>query len=171
MSDPYFNFYSKQEQPKFHSAVILIACIVCAGIIILIAGYFQTARAEVITSTAIIHHSASPDVSAKTIDRYHKSKGWSGIGYHFVIRKDGTIEKGRSLSKSGAHAKGRNNYVGICLTGYDTFTPAQISSLTKLLNNLGTKQVERHHENCPGKGLNMQLVQNSLRTRLAKGAY
>lgn len=42
--------------------------------------------------------------------------GWAGIGYHFVIRKDGTIERGRPLSVVGAHAQGDNLHtIGICM--------------------------------------------------------
>lgn len=44
--------------------------------------------------------------------------GWAGIGYHFVIRKDGTIERGRPLSVVGAHAQGDNLHtIGICMAG------------------------------------------------------
>ena len=111
---------------------------------------------------AVIHHSASPDVSAKTIDLWHKQKGWLGIGYHFVIRANGTIEKGRALTKIGAHAKGRNNYIGICLTGYDKFTSAQVKSLITLLNDLGVSQIEKHYQKCPGKGLNIENIQKQL---------
>jgi hypothetical protein len=107
---------------------------------------------------AVIHHTASHDVSAETIDQWHKEMGWDGIGYHFVIRKDGTIEKGRSLSKQGAHAKGRNHWVGIVLTGYDVFTNRQIASLRALITELGIKDIEAHHENCPGLGLNLEGI-------------
>ncbi len=81
------------------------------------------------TTRAVIHHTASHDVSAAEIDRWHKQntyidkngkeRHWDGIGYHFVIRTDGTIEKGRDIQKQGAHAKGRNDRLGIVLTGYD----------------------------------------------------
>ena len=107
-------------------------------------------------SKAVLHHTASPDVSVKEIDRWHKERGWDGIGYHFVIRADGSVEAGRPLNKAGAHAKGRNNWVGIALTGYDTFTDAQIKSLNALIKKLGITHVERHHENCPGKGLTIK---------------
>lgn len=111
---------------------------------------------EVDTSKAVIHHTASPCwTTAKDIDKWHKERGWDGIGYHFVIRCDGKIEKGRSLSKQGAHAKGRNNRVGIALVGHDEFTDAQIVSLAKLLSDLGVSHIEGHHEECPGKGIKL----------------
>lgn len=69
----------------------------------------------------IIHCSATPygrDVTAADIDRWHREKGWSEIGYHFVVRLDGAIEGGRSLEKIGAHVKGHNaDSIGTCLIG------------------------------------------------------
>ena len=86
------------------------------------------------------------DVSAKDIDRWHRERGWLGIGYHFVIKRDGTLEKGRHISASGAHAKGYNNRsIGICLVGgvaedkktpENNFTEAQMLSLKCLLMKL-----------------------------------
>lgn len=107
---------------------------------------------------AVIHHTASHDVSAATIDIWHKERGWDGIGYHYVIRQDGTIETGRDYHKQGAHAKGRNHYTGIVLTGYDVFTDQQIISLKKLLRSLDISYIERHHELCPGEGLDVEKL-------------
>ena len=117
---------------------------------------------EMDLTKAVIHHTASPDVSVKEIDRWHKERGWDSIGYHFVIRADGTIEEGRPLTKKGAHTKGRNHYIGIVLTGYDMFTEKQIQSLIKLLIKLKIAHIERHHENCPGKGLNLEIIRNEI---------
>ena len=127
----------------------------------------QLCYAEVDTTKAVIHHTAGSkesdrDLTVKEIDRYHKARGWDGIGYHYLIRKDGTICDGRPLWKHGAHAKGRNHYIGIALTGYDIFTKEQTDSLVTLLNRLGVKEIEPHHEKCPGKGLDL----NDIRSRL-----
>lgn len=69
----------------------------------------------------IVHCSATPesmDVGAEEIRRWHKERGWSDIGYHDVIRRDGTLEKGRDMSIAGAHAKGHNfSSIGVCLIG------------------------------------------------------
>lgn len=90
----------------------------------------------------IVHCAATPaDVSARTIDKWHKARGWSGIGYHHVIRRDGTIEPGRPPSKIGAHTKGNNrDSIGICLAGGKNaaaglagFTDAQLLSLRLLI--------------------------------------
>lgn len=70
----------------------------------------------------ILHCSAttpSMDIGAEEIRRWHvNGNGWSDIGYHGVIRRDGTLESGRPMDQIGAHAKGHNvNSIGICLVG------------------------------------------------------
>lgn len=97
----------------------------------------------------IIHCSATQEgkeISAATIDKWHKARGWRGIGYHFVVALDGTIEYGRALNKVGAHVKGHNkSSIGICYIGgldsvsktaKDTRTPEQIATLLELLRVL-----------------------------------
>ena len=71
------------------------------------------------TDAIIIHHSAGHDASATEIHNWHIQKGWAGIGYHFVIRKNGDIETGRPIDTIGAHAGAKNNShsLGICLSG------------------------------------------------------
>lgn len=88
----------------------------------------------------IIHCDASDNPkhdNAETIDRWHKERGWSEIGYNYFIRSNGTIEIGRSIEKIPAHAKGYNsNSIGICLHGLDKFTVDQFQSAAKLVKNL-----------------------------------
>lgn len=96
----------------------------------------------------IVHCSAtrkSQDIGVKEIALVHKKNGWNEIGYHFVIRRNGEIEEGRSLEKIGAHCKGQNkNSIGICLVGglneqlkpENNFTSAQFTSLRMLIQNL-----------------------------------
>lgn len=111
----------------------------------------------------VIHCSATPasmDVGVKEIDRWHREKGWWTCGYHYVIRRDGTIEESRRFNEDGdpiigAHALGFNSEsIGICLVGgvrrkdnkdeqgwegaipEHNFTPAQAKALRKLLSNL-----------------------------------
>lgn len=72
--------------------------------------------------TIIIHCAdtyAHMDVGAEEIRRWHvEERGWSDIGYHAVIRRDGSVEKGRPIDRPGAHAKGHNaRSIGICLVG------------------------------------------------------
>ena len=97
----------------------------------------------------IVHCTATPEgkyFDAADIDRWHKKRGWSGNGYHFVILLDGTIEYGRDLKKSGAHTRGRNSTsIGITYIGgmdanmqkaKDTRTEAQKESMLLLLKTL-----------------------------------
>jgi len=100
------------------------------------------------TSYIVVHVSAirpSQTSSAADIDRWHKARGWSGIGYHYVIRRNGTLEKGRDLDQIGAHVSGYNSTsIGVCLEGglddngkpSDTRTPEQVSTLWNLLESL-----------------------------------
>lgn len=73
------------------------------------------------TTRLIVHCSAtraSQDISASDIHTWHKARKWKGLGYHVVIRRDGTIERGRPLDTVGSHARGFNHTsVGICLVG------------------------------------------------------
>lgn len=95
----------------------------------------------------IIHCSATREcddsINAEVIDRWHKDRGWKGIGYHYVVLMDGTIETGRMVDQCGAHTKGHNcESIGVCYIGgvesdgktpKDTRTPEQIESLLELL--------------------------------------
>lgn len=97
----------------------------------------------------IIHCADTPegrDVKADEIRRWHKNeRGWSDIGYHYVIDLDGTIEPGRDIETAGAHCTGHNaKSIGICYVGgcdekmqpKDTRTEAQKASLLLLLKYL-----------------------------------
>lgn len=102
-------------------------------------------RARPFTDRIIIHCSAtSPeqDIGVAEIDRWHKGRGWHSCGYHFVIRRDGTLEYGREITKEGAHARGYNRRsVGICLIGgiddagkpEANFTEEQMEALERLV--------------------------------------
>ena len=69
----------------------------------------------------IIHCSATPegkDYTVQDIDRWHKARGWKGIGYHYVIYRDGSIHKGRPEEQVGAHCLNHNKHsIGICYIG------------------------------------------------------
>ena len=131
------------------------------------------------TEMIVIHHAGFPDAdkdsSAEEIHKFHQEvNGWAGIGYHYVIRKDGTIEQGRKPLAVGAHAYQHNkNSVGICVAGnFDIGKPnrEQMDSL-KLLTawlcqryklNPMRKGVIVGHRNlndtaCPGDNLYSKL--------------
>lgn len=128
-----------------------------------------TPRKRSATNRYILHHSASADVSAATIHSWHlarKDNGvpWLGIGYHFVIRQDGTIERGRPENSIGAHAGAGANgdSIGVCFTGnFEEGKPteAQLNAfigLEKLLRpKYGKINIQGHSDvmatACPGK--------------------
>lgn len=99
----------------------------------------------------IVHCSANRAGSAlrlADIDRYHRSLGWKGCGYHYVIPTDGTIETGRDETRTGAHCRNHNRHsIGICYIGglssdgkpADTRTEAQRIALQRLLEELHRK--------------------------------
>lgn len=100
----------------------------------------------------IVHCTATPegkDFKAADIDKWHKQKGWDGIGYHHVVDLDGTVEPGRPESEVGAHCYGHNqNSIGVVYIGgvasdgktpKDTRTPQQKAALVKLLTELKHK--------------------------------
>ena len=99
----------------------------------------------------IIHCSDSAFGSSIEIDRWHRERGWDNIGYTFVICNgkitnnqyldcmDGSIERGRDIDKNGAHARGYNDYIGVCLIGINNFTEKQFNSLRVLLKELINK--------------------------------
>lgn len=70
------------------------------------------------TRKIVIHHAAAKKCTVADVHRWHKENGWSGIGYHFFVRKDGKVYEGRPITKVGAHAYGHNSdSIGICFEG------------------------------------------------------
>ena len=92
------------------------------------------------TDMIVIHHTGNPtddDLSAEQIHQMHLNQGWSGIGYHYVIRKNGQVEIGRPDWAIGAHAYGENSHtLGVHVCGnFEIGEPTeyQIESLAYLL--------------------------------------
>ena len=124
----------------------------------------------------VVHCSDSDDsldIGLKQIKEWHtlpppKGNGWSDVGYHFIIRRNGKIELGRKLSDIGAHVKGFNSRsIGICTVGRSRFTERQYRTLYGLLRalkrefKLGVDQVKGHYELDPNKtcpNLNMDWI-------------
>lgn len=126
----------------------------------------------------IVHHSGvDVDQSAKTIHDYHRNhNGWPAIGYHFLIRYNGDIEKGRPLNKAGAHTLNNNHdSIGICLTGNFSVTdllkrPRQYDALVDLVRYLRRMYpgiaVKKHNDyantQCPGNSFPWQKFLNDI---------
>lgn len=112
----------------------------------------------------------SSSAKVKEIRRWHvDGNGWSDVGYHFLIDRDGTVKKGRDIARNGAHTRGRNRgTIGVCLIGghgstsrdafLDNYTPQQEHALRKLVGGLTEKysinKVSGHNDYaakaCPG---------------------
>ena len=83
--------------------------------------FVESMESRKYTNAIVVHHAGSSrneDMSLKDIHKLHLNNGWAGVGYHFVVHKNGVIEHARPLEKIGAHAYKHNRYtVGICMTG------------------------------------------------------
>ncbi len=100
------------------------------------------------TDMIVVHHDGFPDTdkdsTALEIHKFHQQNlGWAGIGYHYLIRKDGMIEQGRRPNAVGAHAYQHNkNSIGICVAGNFNIgepTEAQMQSVETLIGWLCRK--------------------------------
>tara|TARA_R110000851_G_scaffold10828_1_gene38541 strand:+ start:820 stop:1227 length:408 start_codon:yes stop_codon:yes gene_type:complete len=99
----------------------------------------------------VVHCAATPpdmDIGADEIRKWHTDKGWSDIGYHYVIRRSGDVETGRPESVKGAHTYGYNtNSLGVCMVGGvnakgkpdANFTANQYAALERTLHSLTAK--------------------------------
>ena len=104
------------------------------------------------TNRIILHHAQAKTCSVEDIHQWHLKKGWSGIGYHFLVRKDGMIYQGRPEDTIGAHAKGANHdSIGICAEGdfmKEEMNPLQLNALIDLVSYIKNKyhlsSIKRH---------------------------
>lgn len=103
------------------------------------------------TKYLVLHVTAtkpSQDIGVKEVRAMHKAQGWSDVGYHYVIRRNGKVEAGRAEGDIGSHVKGFNSIsLGISMVGginakgqpENNATPAQMTALEALLRDLGKK--------------------------------
>lgn len=137
---------------------------------------FSSLAPRAVTNKIVIHHtgnSVDDDLSAEQIHASHKAQGWVGIGYHFVIRKDGTVELGRPDWTVGAHAYGFNYCsIGLHICGNFNLaepTEAQLNVLPMLIADIceaygliASDSVVMGHRDlmatdCPGDNLYKQI--------------
>lgn len=114
------------------------------------------------TKRIILHHAEASKCTAEDIHRWHLNNGWAGAGYHFLVRKDGSVYRLRPENKVGAHAQGANsNSIGICFEGAymtENMPQAQINAGKELVaylkNKYGISKVQAHRDvcstSCPG---------------------
>lgn len=124
------------------------------------------------TERIILHHAESSNCTVEDIDRWHKNNGWTCIGYHFFVRKDGTIYRGRQENSKGAHAGDANsNSIGICFEGkyeVEEMPDAQVQAGKELVaylkNKYGISKVQKHSDvcstSCPGKNFKFEEIAN-----------
>lgn len=125
-------------------------------------------------SIIVYHHTADNNMTHQKIDEIHKGRGWSGIGYHFYIRKDGMIYRGRPENSVGAHAPGVNSRAfGIAVEGNlnsENLTQSQMSSIIELskylIEKYNIKDLKRHKDvrntECPGKNFPFEEIKMNL---------
>lgn len=110
----------------------------------------------------VIHCSATPahmNIGVEEINRWHVERGFNQVGYHFIIRRDGVVQRGRPEAVIGAHTLGYNvNSLGICMVGgtdkkgrpENNFTSQQWIALynlcTKLTNKYTINAIRGHNE-------------------------
>ncbi|MCQ5130865.1 N-acetylmuramoyl-L-alanine amidase [Butyricicoccus faecihominis] len=114
------------------------------------------------TTAVVLHHAEASSATVWDINSWHLKNGWNGIGYHYYIRKDGSVYRGRPDWALGSHAKGANDYsIGVCCEGAymtETMPAAQLAAVKELLRdimrNWGKLRLLRHKDvystDCPG---------------------
>ena len=141
-----------------------------------------TPRRRNATRRVIVHHSVSGDVSARTIHGWHLERTtngvrWIGIGYHFVVRRNGNVETGRPIDTVGAHAgPGNTDSIGVCVVGnfeHDRPTEEQYKALAQLDREViapryGRLIYEGHNKHmattCPGRHFSFSRLEQERST-------
>lgn len=127
------------------------------------------------TDTIVLHHRAG-NGDVEGIDRLHKGNGWTCIGYHFYVRKDGSVYRGRQEDTIGAHAYGANSTsIGICAEGNfenEIMPDVQKGALKELVAYIKekyniTRVIKHNNVNataCPGKNYPYDEIANAVVT-------
>lgn len=124
------------------------------------------------TDYIVLHHAAASNASVETVHNWHLQRGFSGIGYHYYIRKDGTVYRGRPENAIGAHVDGYNSVsVGVCAEGdytKETMPAPQKEALICLVRELKKRypnaRVVGHKDLaktvCPGSNFPLDELKN-----------
>ena len=116
----------------------------------------------------VLHHAAAQNCTIYNVHQWHLANGWSGCGYHYLVRKDGRIFRGRPDDTIGSHAKGYNSTsLGVCFEGdfeKEMPTQVQINAGLELVSYLkkkyNIKQIKGHGQllntSCPGRLFSME---------------
>lgn len=134
------------------------------------------------TEYIVLHHAAA-EGSAEAVHGAHLARGWSGIGYHFYVRLDGTVYSGRPLGTIGAHTAGYNSRsVGVCFEGnfeVRTMPTEQLAAGRELISYLRglypKAKIVRHKDldatACPGKNFPFEAMTGGALFRVQAGAF
>ena len=126
----------------------------------------------------VLHHAAA-NGSVQDVHNWHLGNGWAGIGYHFYVRKDGSVYRGRPENWIGAHTSGHNSKIGICAEGnfeVEQMGAAQKNAIIELLEYLygkyGKLKVYGHRDldatACPGKNYPFNDIVNGKKAETDK---
>ena len=110
----------------------------------------------------VLHHAAATSCSVEDVHRWHLQNGWAGIGYHYFVRKDGSVYKGRPDAWLGAHTEGHNDRIGICAEGSfdkETMGATQQAAIVEVIRYVkglyGDPPIHAHRDldatGCPGE--------------------
>lgn len=125
----------------------------------------------------VYHHTVDKELTPQRINELHQERGWAGIGYHFYIRKDGTIYRGRPENAIGSHSPSVNSKAfGIALEGNfneEQLTLEQKNSVIELsrylMKKYNIKNLKRHKDvrptECPGKNFPFEEVKAALNVK------
>jgi len=123
-------------------------------------------------SAIVLHNADASSCSVQDIHSWHRNQGWAGIGYHYFIRKNGEVYKGREDNWVGSHCLGHNqDTIGICFEGKyneETMPQTQINAgielVSYLKSNYGISKVYKHKDlnstDCPGNNFPFNSIVN-----------
>jgi hypothetical protein len=124
--------------------------------------------------TIVLHHAEASHCTIQDIHSWHLANGWAGCGYHYLVRKDGSIYTGRPENAIGAHCPSENTHsIGICAEGEymkEQMPQAQKQALIELdiyiKNKYGIRRVGGHKEfystDCPGTNYPLSEIKNAI---------
>lgn len=122
----------------------------------------------------VLHHADYSVYSIEEVHQLHLDKGWAGCGYHFFIRKDGSIYRGRPENSIGAHCLGVNSHsIGICAEGKymtEQMPMSQRKAIIELCKHISSKynlraiygHRELYETDCPGVNYPLEFIKNSV---------
>ena len=129
------------------------------------------------TEGIVLHHAAATKCTVEDIHAWHLANGWAGIGYHFFVRKDGTVYSGRPIDTVGAHTVGMNDKsVGICFEGNfekeempEAQKKAGAELVTYVIGIYPGVEISKHKDHnataCPGKNFPFNYIAKGVITK------